>query len=171
MADSANLNGPSFIIEGNPSEAGSTASEAFYIEQRIRDNPEAFQTALQRLGETATAGTLQLGAIDTELTTLEQGASGLLTKFFSKRLDLEIEFDEDTEKALRTDKNHKNLIDTHRKIRSVHSQLGPMKHEIVANPAAEPARDAIRRSRIAFFIARTISYQAEHDPVELPSAG
>lgn len=169
---------PHFIIDGEKDNAsGATAevpkeaTELAYIDRSIRDNPEAFHRALTRLGETATAGTLALTAIDTELTTLEQGASGLLTKFFSKRLDLGVEFDEDTEDALAQDPDHRQLIEKHRQLRSINSQQGPMKHEVVANPLAEPTRDAVRRSRMAFFIARTLDYQLQKQPEQkLPSA-
>ncbi len=170
MAESANS--PFFVLEADTTQTDSDAAKMQYIEQSIRDNPEAFQKALNRLGDAATAGTLDLSAIDTELTTLEQGASGLLTKLFSKRYDMQIEYDDATEQALAADKGHRELLEKHRNIKSINSTIGPMKHEIVANPAAEPARDAVRRSRVAFYLARAIELQPQQTiQAQLPSAG
>jgi|GEM_PF-4978530 len=158
---------PSFIIE----DEMVPETQLRYTEQSIRDNPEAFRRALERLGEVATAGTLALDAIDTELTTLEQGASGVLTKFFSKRYDIAVSFDDDTEDALAADPDHRALLAQHLKTKNIRSKSGVMKTEILTNPDAEPARDAVRRSRIGFFITRTIAYQAaQKSEAELSSA-
>jgi hypothetical protein len=168
MAEPTNI--PHFVIEGDPTEPGSTAERVRYIEGSIRDNPEAFQHALERLGEAATAGTLDLSAIDTELTTLEQGASGLITKFFSQRYDMDIEYDKDTEDALAADPSHAGLLQKHHDVRSINSGAGVMKRELLPNPAAEPLRDAVRRSRLAFYLARTLALQPKEEAEQAQEA-
>lgn len=136
----------------------------------IAERPEAFATLLETLGEAATRETLDLRAEERAALPISISDEELITNFFKYRYDRESEFDEATEDAMATDPVYKDLLERHLNTHSINSQVGPMKHEVVANPKAEDVRNATRRARLAFFIARTLQYQRQPHPVRLSSA-
>jgi hypothetical protein len=113
---------------------------------------------------------VELKDITPKLTPDEKDASVLLVNFFKERLDHGTEFDDATEDALAADPAHRELIQRHRDAHNILIKLGEMTHASVENPNAAPARDAVRRSRMATFIARTYEYQRRNQ-AELPAAG
>lgn len=137
----------------------------------IAERPEDFAALLETLGEAATKRTLDLRSDERRTVPIAVTDEDLIVGFFKHRFDMESEYDDDTEKAMKTDKQYTELLDQHLNTHSINSQLGPMKHEVVANPNADTARNAARRARLAFFISRAIAYQQQTRPERLPSAG
>jgi len=157
---------PHFVIdEASPDEA-----QVRYIERKIWEDPVVFQRALQYLGRTAAAGGLEVGELDTDLSTAEQGASYLLATFFFNRWD-QTGFDDATEDALAADPKHRQLIREHTETQDIKLALSPMNHTTRENPNAARARDAVRRSRVGYYIARVYKYQREQQQAALPAAG
>jgi hypothetical protein len=164
---------PYFILDEEPANE-EQVRQVRQLEHRIGENPEAFRRALRLLGESATAGTMSLGEAETKSKSSipDQSPRGLLVNLFSRRLDLEIEFDDATENALAANPEHRALIDVHKDTHNILYKVGEMTHKSVDNPNAAPARDAVRRSRVGFFIARTIEYQRQQQrQTTLPAAG
>jgi hypothetical protein len=159
---------PHFVVD-----EGSTIEEQVRrVEHGIQENPAAYMRALKQLGESATAGTMAIGATDTEAATVGQGAVSQLANFFSRRLDLNVEFDADTERALAADPAHQQLMLEHRNSQEdIRLAIGKMQHTTRENPNAPSARDAVRRSRVGLFIARTMDFQRQHGQPELPAVG
>jgi hypothetical protein len=164
---------PHFILGEEPANE----EQVRQLEHRIGENPEAFRRALRILGESATAGTMSLGETEaeSEASTPGQSPRELLVNLFSRRLDLEIEFDDATEDALAADPVHRELMQAHRETQDILVARTKMDHFNRENPNAAPARDAVRRSRVGFFIARTIEYQRQQQRLQqqttLPAAG
>lgn len=92
--------------------------------------------------------------------------------YFSKRYDLEANFDDATEEALQSDEHHAELQNTLRQKASIYKRKGVMGSFTEANPDAPNARDEIRRHRLAFFIGRVADWRTavQDEGAKLPSA-
>ena len=122
-----------------------------YLEQAIRSNPLAV------LGAITFASLDNTYTLDTEA---ERPAYNLLREILEKRIDRNLEFDDDTEAALSADDTHRALIEAcqNSKLRPV-MKNGHMRGS-VPNLEADEKRRAVSLSRFRLFTQRTIDFQS-----------
>jgi hypothetical protein len=130
------------------------------FDERIHKSPEEFLDAIKDLGDTMLAGTLDLSERDRRVPRAVRKPELLLAEYFENRYDLEHTFDDDTEQALGADEENASLIAVVQKERSVTVRTGITRSERRPNENAVPAREALRRHRLAFYVGR-VSAAAE----------
>jgi len=134
-----------------------TAQRISTIGNRIKTDPEAFQTALSSLSLAAIAASAETEPTDLDpLETMEP--VDILREYFAKRYDLDSSFDDPTEKALKEDPMHKTLHDGHVNTTSIYKRRGKMGSYHAENPAGISKRDEMRYDRVRFFIERVQSW-------------
>lgn len=143
------------------------------LDRRIRRDPEAFSSALSVVGEAATTASINISELGEQETVISTTPEKLLIGYFSGRLDYESNFDEASERALRSDPIHTQLRDKHTSMQNTHKQTHmPGSSSKEPDPEASEARDAVRRHRMAFFVARVAAWKeiSRGDSRDLPSA-
>jgi len=145
-----------------------------YIERfgaAIAERPAAFATALEKLGEAATAATVNLTAENDGALHLAVTEEDLITTYFARRFDRYIEYDPDTERGLNEDADFQALLTKHLATSNSLAKTGKMTTVHTGAPDAEAKRNAVRRASLAYFISRTALWQARQPSDRLPSAG
>jgi len=130
------------------------------VERGIRDDPLRFQRALDALGEAATSTDME-SFLQLDLDDRDAGAAVLLLAYFSLRCDRRVAFDHATDEALSNDPAYRTALATHKNSRSQTISRGTMSHDLRTDPNAQPAREAVRRTTLAFYISRTIAWQGQ----------
>ncbi len=143
---------PHFIIDTTADDAVATRLRT--LERRITRSPELFKNALDSLGELATAKTIEIDKLNERDVTLKRGEKDMLSEYFGQRYDLEMSFDEATESALSADTTHQKLLSEVRGKKANLIQRSKSKTPNPPNYAAIPAREALRRYRLEFYIGR-----------------
>lgn len=147
---------PAFLIASDADEA--VRRRDLLLERRIDKAPAVYKTALESLGELATQGSIEFDSREDFKATLKRNPRDLLREYFTQRYDSSVEYDDPTEEALEKDENHRRLLDAHKAAQSQHSK--------------ETARDAMRYSRLAFFIGRVAAWSEQQaQPASPPADG
>lgn len=142
------------------------------IDTTIYQDPEAFQREISHLGETALQS-IEYSKRDERMTHVARDAAGLLHEFLVNRYDLEISYDDETERALKADDQYQALLQASKNTKSVVVKTGTMSSQLHVNPHAEKARDAFRLYRLQKYVDLVVAYrqQAAETSGSLPSAG
>lgn len=150
-----NLDRPHFIIDEAADEAVRDRLKVF--ERRINQKPELFHRELEFLGELATSGTIEYRETDERQVSLTRSAKQMISEFFTQRLDLDMTFDDATESALQDDEKHAKLLENVHNERAEYVKTGIMSSTTRPNERAIPAREALRRYRLEFYIGRVLA--------------
>lgn len=138
------------------------ASRLINLQRKIADNPQVFQDAFTTLGTSATSGSHELHDEDNLTRSAVRKPEKLIEEYFTKRDDLETEFDEATDEAIYTSPEFKKLQETVNKKKSITRRVGAMKSEIVPNAEAEPARNAVRRYIFGEYLGRAVMWSEQN---------
>jgi hypothetical protein len=157
-------------IPFNPDPCDPTPDEiiahARTLEQGIRDDPERFQTALLALGNTATS--TKIDRLGQRLDSSAKDATTLIISYFASGCDRSVEFDSATDEALSKDPAYLAALAEHKKAQIQTVLVTNATHGTRPDPNATPARDAVRRIQLAFYIRRVISWQGQQ-PMQVAS--
>lgn len=131
------------------------------IEQQICIDPECYQKVLTGLGEVATAANAKR-LMEASLSPEDIEAAFHIFVYFAGRCDQKVEFDDSTEAALLKAPEYLEAQEARRtKAKPKTITVSAMSHKVIASTEAEPARDALRRVRLAFYIKRMLEWQAQ----------
>lgn len=139
----------------SPADVKTLAEE---VEVGIRQDPLRYQRAMNTLGDSATSGNIAL-LIELPLDDRDLGAAVRIMSYLHHRADQSVEYDDNTEVALAKDLNYRNALEAQRKATSRTVSTGKMSTSQRTHPNATPARDAVRRLRLAFFIDQMVLRQ------------
>lgn len=143
-----------------PLEPAQIISWSRALETDICDDPERYKRVLEALGDVATSG--EAGRLlDLDLFPEDVEAAFLIYAFFAGRCDQDLEYDDATDRALRADADYQAALAAHGKATSKQVLVTKATHGTIADRNAEPNRDKIRRISLAFFIQRTLDWQAQ----------
>jgi hypothetical protein len=145
-----------------------------YIERfdaAISERPADFVAALERLGEVATANTMDLAAANDGALPLAVTEEDFISTYFARRLDRLTTYDTATEHGLDTDPSFKELIEKHLEQTNTLAKVGKMTTIHVASPNAESKFNAVRRASLAYFLGRAAAWHAQQSSNSLPSTG
>lgn len=158
---------PYFRIHDDFSEDPVVSGFIKSFESRCRQSPGTMLAALNQLGTAATADTVSLrdlrqtgrpelpGALDGTMS-----ESAIITAYFTYRFSETHEFDDKTEAALKADSRFASLLRTHIRMHNETRQSPPKgKTRPAESSTALDARDAVRRYRLAGFLATMTQHQ------------
>lgn len=142
------------------------------LDQRIHESPQEILEVFENLGGVVLKASIDYKERNERVPRAVRQPKALLEEYFANRYDLDHEFDPATDKALRADTEHKELIEAAHNKRTVIVKTGVMRTAHRENTEAVPARDAVRLHQFGFYIRRIMEFQQRNGiNSKLPSAG
>jgi len=150
---------PEFLVYPDADET--KRRRALLLEGHIDEAPDVYMTALKSMGQLATADSIEFDYREDNQSADLTETEFAIREYFTEQYDREVSYDELTEQALAENEEHRKLLKAHMEARSQYVRMGVMKSAKRANPEAETARNAMRYSRLAFFIGRVAAWSEQ----------
>jgi len=150
---------PEFVVFPDAEETA--RRRALLLEGYIDEAPAEYMAALKSLGQLASAESIELESRESNQSADLTETEFAINEYFTKRYDYEVSYDPSTEQALAENEEHRKRLKAHMETHSQRVKMGIMKSAQRANPEAETARNAMRYSRLAFFIGRVATWNEQ----------
>jgi hypothetical protein len=131
------------------------------FQNSISYRPEEYATALEELGPEATADTLDLHDFTIATRDAIRDPKKKIKEFFAKRGDQVMELDKESDEAIFSTPEFKELSEISQRKTSTLIKKGVFKAEIRANPEAREASNAVRRYIVGAYIGRVVTWKAQ----------
>lgn len=157
-----------FDVDG---EALARINRLLSLQQSILRRPGVYKKAFLELGEDATAERLNIHDDAVETRGASSDPKHRIREYFAKRDDMELRLDEASDDAIFGTRKFRELSAASRQKKSILRKTGVMKSELVVNPEAQKASDAVRRYILGEYIGRAVLFDTQQSSKKVKRAG
>lgn len=141
------------------------------LQRSIERRPDLYQRIFFELGEEATTETLDIHDDAVETRTATSDPRKRIQEYFAKRDDKELQLDDESAEAIYGSEEFMRLSRISQDKRSFLRKTGVMQSELVVNPAAREASNAVRRYILGEYLGRVVLFDTQHTSKKVKQAG
>lgn len=129
------------------------------LQESIEENPGLFKRVFTEMGESATAKVLDIHDDATTVRDASRSPKKRIEEYFSKRDDMELQLDPESDEAVFTDPDVRQAITYANSKRSILKKKGVMASTLESNPEAQAASNTTRRLIFGKMLDRYVSFE------------